>query len=103
MVSYLVKTANGSWKSGVSLEYENDSIELNHIFLSHCGDYHSRVIGFFTGQSAIDGKTHRMAEVEEFLARDTKAYLAKHNLPMPCGHSKPCRCDSKMAAAGEVA
>jgi hypothetical protein len=87
----VMTTPDNNWTPGVSLEYETETIALNHIFLSHCGDYHARVTGFFTGVDAW-GRTHRMASVEEFLARDTRTYLAKHGLPMPCGHLKPCSC-----------
>jgi hypothetical protein len=88
---YMMVKVGGDWKHGLSLEYETEPIELNHIFLTDCGDYNSRVTGFFTGVDAW-GKTHRMAAVESFLKRDMVAYLAKYNLPLPCGHAKPCRC-----------
>jgi hypothetical protein len=78
MVHMLV-VVDGKWKPGVSLEYETQPVEFNHIFYSHCGDYHARVIGFFSGMDAW-GKSHRMAEVEEFLRFNTSEYLAQHGI-----------------------
>ena len=80
MVHLMVRPSpEAAWKSGVSLEYETEEVKLNHIFYSHCGDYHSRVIGFFTGVDAW-GHTHHMAEVESFLRVNTAEYLAKHGI-----------------------
>lgn len=83
---YMQVLTEGEWQGGVSLEYETDPVAINTIWFSHCGDYNSRVVGFFTGVDAW-GKTHRMAKIEQFLAINTEEYMRSHGLEKDTTHA----------------
>ena len=82
MTSFLVRViGEAGWKSGVCLDHEGPQCSHpGYIFwLNDGSDYHYCVKSTFFGTDTW-GVTHWMADVEPFLKRDTKAYMAANNI-----------------------